>query len=133
MKLFLKGDRCYTDRCAIDRRNYAPGQHGRARSKFSDYGNQLREKQRVKRIYGVLEKQCRRYFEKAARQRGATGENFLMLLERRLDNVVYRLNFAYSRNHVRQMSHTTASDALYDAALAPPDAAVTGGGPARSR
>jgi small subunit ribosomal protein S4 len=103
MKLFLKGDRCYTDRCAIERRNYAPGQHGRARSKFSDYGNQLREKQRVKRIYGVLEKQCRRYFEKAARQRGATGENFLMLLERRLDNVIFRLGFVTSRNEARQL------------------------------
>jgi small subunit ribosomal protein S4 len=103
MKLYLKGERCYTDRCAFDRRNYAPGQHGRARSKFSDYGNQLREKQRVKRLYGILEKQCRRYFEKASRQRGATGENFLVLLERRLDNVVFRLGFATSRNEARQL------------------------------
>ena len=103
MKLYLKGERCYTDRCAFDRRNYAPGQHGRGRSKFSDYGNQLREKQRVKRLYGILEKQCRRYFEKASRQRGATGENFLVLLERRLDNVVFRLGFATSRNEARQL------------------------------
>lgn len=103
MKLYLKGERCYTDRCAFERRNYAPGQHGRARSKFSDYGNQLREKQRVKRLYGVLEKQCRRYFKKASRQRGATGENFLVLLERRLDNVVFRLGFATSRNEARQL------------------------------
>lgn len=103
MKLYLKGERCYTDRCAFERRNYAPGQHGRARSKFSDYGNQLREKQRVKRLYGILEKQCRRYFKKASRQRGATGENFLVLLERRLDNVVFRLGFATSRNEARQL------------------------------
>ena len=103
MKLYLNGERCYTDRCAFDRRNYAPGQHGRARSKFSDYGNQLREKQRVKRLYGILEKQCRRYFKKASRQRGATGENFLVLLERRLDNVVFRLGFATSRNEARQL------------------------------
>ena len=103
MKLYLKGERCYTDRCAFERRNYAPGQHGRMRSKFSDYGNQLREKQRVKRLYGILEKQCRRYFKKASRQRGATGENFLVLLERRLDNVVFRLGFATSRNEARQL------------------------------
>jgi len=103
LKLFLKGERCYTDRCAIERRNYAPGQHGRMRSKFSDYGNQLREKQKVKRLYGILEKQCRRYFRKASRQKGVTGENFLSLLERRLDNVVFRLGFATTRNEARQL------------------------------
>ena len=103
LKLFLKGERCYTDRCAIERRNYAPGQHGRMRSKFSDYGNQLREKQKVKRLYGILEKQCRRYFRKASSQKGVTGENFLSLLERRLDNVVFRLGFATTRNEARQL------------------------------
>ena len=103
VKLFLKGDRCYTDKCAVERRNYAPGQHGRARSKYSDYGNQLREKQKVKRIYGILEKQCRKTFRKASRQKGITGENFLVLLERRLDNVVFRLGFANTRNEARQL------------------------------
>lgn len=103
IKLFLKGERCYTDKCAVERRNYAPGQHGRTRSKFSDYGNQLREKQKVKRIYGILEKQCRKSFRKASRQRGITGENFLVLLERRLDNVVFRLGFASTRNEARQL------------------------------
>ena len=102
-KLFLKGDRCYTDKCAVERRNYAPGQHGRARSKYSDYGNQLREKQKVKRIYGILEKQCRKTFRKASRQKGITGENFLVLLERRLDNVVFRLGFSNTRNEARQL------------------------------
>ena len=103
LKLFLKGERCYTDRCAFERRNYAPGQHGRMRSKFSDYGNQLREKQKVKRIYGILEKQCRLYFRRASRQKGVTGENFLALLERRLDNVVFRLGFATTRSEARQL------------------------------
>lgn len=103
LKLFIKGERCYTDRCAVERRSYAPGQHGRLRHKFSDFGNQLREKQKVKRIYGILEKQCRRCFRKASRQRGATGENFLVLLERRLDNVVFRLGFANTRNEARQL------------------------------
>lgn len=103
LKLYLKGDRCYTDKCAIERRPYAPGQHGRARKKASDYLIQLREKQKVKRLYGVLEKQFRRYFEKAERQRGATGANLLRLLELRLDNVVYRLGFANSRNQARQL------------------------------
>ena len=103
LKLFLKGERCYTDRCAFERRNYAPGQHGRMRTKFSDYGNQLREKQKVKRLYGVLEKQCRIYFRRASRQKGVTGENFLVLLERRLDNVVYRLGFATTRSEARQL------------------------------
>ncbi len=103
MKLFLKGDRCYTDKCAIERRNYAPGQHGQGRSKVSDYGTQLREKQRVKRTYGLLEKQFRAYFQKADRMKGVTGENLLVLLERRLDSIVYRLGFATSRNEARQL------------------------------
>ncbi len=101
-KLYLKGDRCYTDKCAIERRNYAPGQHGQRRSKRSDYGLQLREKQKVKRIYGVLESQFRGYFKKAERQRGITGESLLVTLERRLDNVVYRLGLCSSRAEARQ-------------------------------
>jgi len=103
MKLFLKGDRCYTDKCAIERRNYAPGQHGQGRVKVSDYGTQLREKQRVKRTYGLLEKQFRAYFKKADQMKGVTGENLLVLLERRLDSMVYRLGFASSRNEARQL------------------------------
>ena len=103
MQLYLKGDRCYTDKCAIERRHYPPGQHGQRRSKLSDYGTQLREKQKVKRIYGVLEKQFRGYFEKAERQKGVTGTNLLVLLERRLDNIVYRLGFANSRSQARQL------------------------------
>ncbi len=103
MQLYLKGDRCYTDKCAIDRRHYPPGQHGQRRSKVSDYGTQLREKQKVRRIYGVLEKQFSSYFEKAERQKGVTGTNLLVLLERRLDNVVYRLGFANSRSQARQL------------------------------
>lgn len=103
MKLFLKGDRCYTDKCALERRNYAPGQHGQGRSKVSDYGTQLREKQRVKRTYGLLEKQFKAYFEKADRMKGVTGENLLVLLERRLDSVVYRLGFASSRAEARAL------------------------------
>lgn len=103
MKLFLKGDRCYTDKCAIERRNYAPGQHGQGRIKVSDYGTQLREKQRVKRTYGLLEKQFRAYFKKADQMKGVTGENLLVLLERRLDSMVYRLGFASSRNEARQL------------------------------
>ncbi|MDW7673424.1 MAG: 30S ribosomal protein S4 [Bacillota bacterium] len=102
-KLFLKGDRCYTDKCAIDRRAYAPGQHGQMRKKVSEYGSQLREKQKAKRIYGVLESQFRRYYEEANRQKGITGDNLLRLLERRLDNVVYRLGFAGSRAEARQL------------------------------
>jgi small subunit ribosomal protein S4 len=101
-KLYLKSDRCYTDKCALERRNYAPGQHGQRRSKRSDYGLQLREKQKVKRIYGVLERQFRSYFKKAEKQRGITGENLLTLLERRLDNVVYRLGLCGSRAEARQ-------------------------------
>jgi small subunit ribosomal protein S4 len=103
MALYLKGDRCYTDKCSIQRRSYPPGQHGQGRGKISDYGLQLREKQKVKRMYGVLEKQFRSYFERAERLRGVTGTNLLVLLERRLDNVVYRLGFANSRAQARQM------------------------------
>jgi small subunit ribosomal protein S4 len=104
MKLFLKGERCYTDKCAIEKRNVPPGQHGRARkAKMVGYGIQLREKQKVKRTYGVLENQFRRYFEAADRQKGVTGELLLQMLERRLDNVVYRLGFATSRAQGRQL------------------------------
>ena len=102
VKLFLKGDRCFKDKCAIERRNYAPGQHGQRRSKVSDYGVQLREKQKVRRVYGVMERQFRGYFEKAERKKGITGENLLRMLEQRLDNVVYRLGFTFSRNEARQ-------------------------------
>ena len=104
MKLFLKGDRCYTDKCAIVKRNYAPGQHGQGRKKVSNYGLQLREKQKVKRAYGCLsEKQFRKYYENATRTKGITGEVMLSLLERRLDNVVYRLGFGASRSQARQI------------------------------
>ena len=104
MKLFLKGERCYTEKCAIEKRNFAPGQHGKTRKpKLAGYGVQLREKQKVKRIYGVLEDQFRRYFEQAERTRGITGETLLQLLERRLDNVAYRLGFATSRPQARQL------------------------------
>jgi small subunit ribosomal protein S4 len=101
MELYLKGERCYTDKCAIKRRNYPPGQHGQLRTKVSDYGTQLREKQKVRRIYGILEKQFRGYFEEADRMRGVTGENLLSLLERRLDNALYRLGFSASRTEAR--------------------------------
>ena len=104
MKLFLKGERCYTEKCAIEKRNFPPGQHGKTRKqKMAGYGIQLREKQKVKRIYGVLEDQFRRYFEAADRQRGITGETLLQLLERRLDNVIYRLGLATSRPQARQL------------------------------
>ena len=103
LKLFLKGERCYTEKCAVDRRSYAPGQHGQSRKKVSDYGAQLREKQKVRRIYGLLENQFRNTFKKADRQKGITGENLLNLLERRLDNIVFRLGFANSRNEARQL------------------------------
>ena len=103
MKLFLKGDRCYTNKCAFDRRGYAPGQHGQVRKKFSEYGLQLRAKQKARRIYGIMEKQFRNYFYKAARQSGVTGENLLRLLEKRLDNVIFRLGLADSRVQARQM------------------------------
>jgi small subunit ribosomal protein S4 len=103
MKLFLKGARCFTDKCAIERRNYPPGQHGLNRGKLTAFGIQLREKQKAKRIYGVLETQFRRYFSAAEREKGITGENLLKHLERRLDNVVHRLGFAASRREGRQM------------------------------
>ncbi|MDR1545445.1 MAG: 30S ribosomal protein S4 [Deltaproteobacteria bacterium] len=102
-KLFLKGDRCYASKCAFERRAHAPGQHGSRRGKLSEYGLQLREKQKVKRSYGLLEKQFRALFEKAERQKGITGANLLILLERRLDNIVYRLGFASSRSQARQL------------------------------
>ena len=100
-KLFLKGDRCYTDKCAFERRGYPPGQHGQGRIKFSEYGLQLREKQKIKKMYGLLEKQFRNLFEKADRMKGVTGNNLLSMLERRLDNVVYRSGFANSRTEAR--------------------------------
>ncbi|MCK5798526.1 MAG: 30S ribosomal protein S4 [Deltaproteobacteria bacterium] len=103
MKLFLKGDRCYTDKCAYERRAYPPGQHGQGRKKRTDFGEQLREKQKVRRMYGILEKQFRGYYGKATRMRGVTGENLLMLLERRLDNVIYRIGFAATRSEARQL------------------------------
>ncbi len=104
MKLFLKGERCHSEKCAIERRNVPPGQHGRdRRAKIVGYGLQLREKQRARRVYGVLERQFRHYYEKAGRMKGITGENLLALLERRLDNVVYRLGFGTSRNQARQL------------------------------
>ncbi|MGH7852500.1 MAG: 30S ribosomal protein S4 [Candidatus Binatia bacterium] len=103
LKLFLKGERCYTDKCAIERRNYPPGQHGQGRPKFSEYSIQLREKQKVKRIYGLLENQFRRTFAQANRTKGITGETLLVLLERRLDNVAYRLGFASSRAEARTL------------------------------
>ena len=102
-KLFLKGDRCYTQKCAIDCRGYAPGQHGQGRSKNSEYGLQLREKQKAKRYYGVLEKQFRGYYELAERRPGQAGQNLLAILESRLDNVIYRLGFAMSRAEARQL------------------------------
>jgi len=105
LKLFLKGDRCYTDKCSFERRAYPPGQHGQGqrREKYSDYRVQLREKQKVKRIYGLLEKQFRNYYYRSERQKGIVGANLLIMLERRLDNVVYRMGFASSRNQARQM------------------------------
>jgi small subunit ribosomal protein S4 len=103
-KLFLKGDRCVTDKCAFERRGYAPGEHGQeSRRKQSDYGMQLREKQKARRIYGILENQFRNYYERAASQKGVTGETLLQMLESRLDNIVYRLGFASSRNTARQL------------------------------
>ena len=117
-KLFLKGERCYTDKCAMERRPYAPGDHGQGRRrKLSEFGVQLREKQKVKRIYGVLESQFRKYFEKAEHQPSVTGEKFLQILESRLDNVVYRLGFATSRNEARQLvrhGHIKVNDRRVD-------------------
>ena len=103
MKLFLKGDRCFSPKCSVDRRTYPPGQHGQGRARFSDYGVQLREKQKVKRMYGLLEKQFARTMKRAARMKGRAGENLLLLLERRLDNVVFRMGFATSRAEARQL------------------------------
>jgi len=117
VKLFLKGERCYTDKCAIERRNYPPGQHGQARAKFSEYAIQLREKQKLRRIYGVLERQFRRYFHSAERGKGVTGEALLILLERRLDNMVYRMGFANSRSEGRQLvrhGHCAINDRKVD-------------------
>jgi small subunit ribosomal protein S4 len=102
-KLFLKGDRCFSPKCAIDRRGYPPGQHGQGRARFSDYGVQLREKQKVKRMYGLLENQFVRTMRRASRMKGRAGENLLILLERRLDNVVFRMGFATSRAEARQL------------------------------
>ncbi len=112
-KLFLKGDRCYTDKCAVERRKYPPGQHGQRRKKLSDYAMQLREKQKAKEIYGVLEKQFKRTFTQAERKQGVTGSNLLRLLELRMDNVVYRLGFASNRRQARQFvlhGHFTVND-----------------------
>src|SRR3954470_21582901 len=103
MKLYLKDERCYSEKCSFTRRPYPPGQHGQGRIKMSEYGLRLREKQKVRRIYGVLERQFRRYFSGADRMKGVTGENLLALLERRLDNVVYRLGFAATRSEGRQL------------------------------
>lgn len=117
-KLFLKGQKCFTDKCPIEQRNYPPGQHGVSRrAKISEYGVQLREKQKIKRIYGLLETQFRNYFEKAIKQKGKTGENLVKLLERRLDNVVYRIGFASSRKQARQLikhRHFVVNNQLVD-------------------
>ncbi|MEK7315404.1 MAG: 30S ribosomal protein S4, partial [Candidatus Eisenbacteria bacterium] len=117
-KLFLKGARCFTEKCAFERRGYAPGEHGRdRRSKETNYGTQLRMKQKTRRIYGILEAQFRNYFEKAEQKKGVTGENLLLLLERRLDNLVYRLGFAPSRSSARQLvrhRHFTINDRIVD-------------------
>ena len=102
-KLFLKGSRCYTDKCSVSRRNYAPGEHGQKKTKLSEYGTQLREKQKTKSFYGVGEKQFRKYFEMASNKKGITGENLLQILESRLDNVVYRLGYGSSRPQARQL------------------------------
>jgi small subunit ribosomal protein S4 len=102
-KLFLKGERCYSTKCALDKKSYAPGQHGQSRKKLSDYGHQLREKQKAKRFYGILETQFRNYFDKAAKKKGITGENLLIMLETRLDNAVFRMGFASSRKEARQL------------------------------
>jgi small subunit ribosomal protein S4 len=118
MKLFLKGERCYTDKCGYERRAYAPGQHGQnRRRKASDYGEQLREKQKVKRIYGIAERQFRGYYYRANRMKGVTGENLLQLLERRMDNVIYRLGFAADHAEARQLvrhGHFTVNGSRVD-------------------
>ena len=117
-KLFLKGQKCYTEKCPIDIRNYPPGQHGNSRrAKVSEYGIQLREKQKIKRLYGLLETQFENYFEKAIKQKGITGENLVKILESRLDNVVYRLGFASSRKQARQLikhRHIVVNDHMVD-------------------
>jgi small subunit ribosomal protein S4 len=102
-KLFLKGEKCFSEKCPVDKRAYAPGQHGQSRGRLSDYGSQLREKQKLRRIYGILERQFENYYEEAARHKGSTGEDLLKLLERRLDNVVYRMGFGVSRSEARQL------------------------------
>jgi small subunit ribosomal protein S4 len=130
MKLFLKGDRCFKEKCAFERRGYAPGQHGRRRTKIQSYGIQLREKQKVKRTYGVLERQFRTYFKRAAATKGITGTTLLQTLERRLDNVVYRLGFAASRSMARQLvshGHITVDSRKVDvpSALVKPGSIIT--------
>ena len=130
LKLFLKGERCYTDKCAIERRNYPPGEHGQGRIKFSEYSLQLREKQKLKRIYSLLEGQFRKLFDKADRAKGVTGENLLILLERRLDNMAYRLGFANSRAEARQLvrhGHFLVNDRKVDvpSALVKPGDVIT--------
>jgi len=130
MKLFLKGERCYTDKCAIERRNYPPGEHGQGRVKFSEYSLQLREKQKLKRMYRLLEGQFRRLFERADRMKGITGETLMILLERRLDNMIYRLGFANSRAEARQLvrhGHFLVNDRKVDipSALVKPGDVVT--------
>jgi len=118
-KLFLKGERCLTDRCSVERRTYPPGQHGRRRVKETDYLMQLREKQKARRVYGVLEKQFRAYYQQAIREKGRTGENLIRRLESRLDNVVYRAGFAVSRNQARQLvchGHITVNERKVDIA-----------------
>ena len=102
-KLFLKGEKCFTEKCPVDKRAYAPGQHGQQKSRLSDYGQQLREKQKLRRIYGVLERQFENYYQEAARHKGSTGEDLLKMLESRLDNVVYRMGFGVSRSESRQL------------------------------
>ena len=102
-KLFLKGEKCFTEKCPVDKRAYAPGQHGQQKSRLSDYGQQLREKQKLRRIYGVLERQFENYYQEAARHKGSTGEDLLKMLESRLDNVVYRMGFGVSRSEARQL------------------------------
>ena len=102
-KLFLKGEKCFTEKCPVEKRAYPPGQHGQRRSRPTDYGKQLREKQKLRRIYGVMERQFRNYYKEAARHKGSTGEDLLKLLERRLDNVVYRMGFGISRSEARQL------------------------------
>lgn len=117
MKLYLKGERCFTDKCSIEKRNYPPGQHGQRRSKLSDYGVRLREKQKVRRIYGVLERQFSRYFQKAAKQKGVTGAALLLGLERRLDSIVHRLGFASAIKEARQLvrhRHVLVNNKLVD-------------------